>query len=102
MSYLPGIFALLVWWGAFLLVLDTLKEERMTTKQPHFTCPRCRGHEFGSYQLKDGTLQRLCHGRIGQQSCSFTWHMDEDRRYGLFPVAGTVVARMPIQDKLGE
>lgn len=66
----------------------------MTPKQPHFTCPRCRGHEFGSYQLKDGTLQRLCHNRL----CSFTWHMSEDRRYGLFPVLGTVQARV----KLGE
>jgi hypothetical protein len=53
-----------------------------------FTCPRCGGHTWGSYQLQDGTLQRLCHGH----RCTFTWHEQEDRRYGLMPVTGTVVA----------
>lgn len=69
-----------------------------------FTCPKCGGSSFGSYRMgEDGKLIRYCNGR-GQRGkisdekfvptegpdepqvrCEFTWHEDDDLKYGLKP-----------------
>ena len=69
-----------------------------------FTCPKCGGGSFGSNQRsEDGKLIRYCNGR-GQRGylnhekfvplegpdepkirCDFTWHEDDDLKYGLKP-----------------
>jgi len=44
-----------------------------------FTCPKCGGHYFGTYNANDPEKKwiRFCHG------CDFTWKLRDDRKYGL-------------------
>lgn len=53
-----------------------------------FECPRCGSSHYGSHQRADGTLERMCHGRLPDDSnCNFTWHEDDDPKY-MFDVGG--------------
>lgn len=46
-------------------------------------CPVCGDFRFGSHQLPDGTLQRICHGYVNERSCTHTWHQSEDEKNGV-------------------
>lgn len=55
-------------------------------KRKGFACPRCGGGTFGSSQLADGSLERICHGwrtdaQFGAVSCNFIWHQRDDAKY---------------------
>ncbi len=52
--------------------------------QSERVCPDCGSHEFGSHQLADGTLQRLCNGyKADGQRCDYTWHQSKDAENGI-------------------
>lgn len=47
-------------------------------------CPVCGDYRFGSTQLPDGTLERMCHGTLPDGSnCTHTWHESQDAENGL-------------------
>lgn len=53
-------------------------------------CPVCGDHKFGSSQLPDGTLERMCHGYLGNgQPCTHRWHQSEDEKNGVVNETGT-------------
>lgn len=80
---------------------DRVLERRRPSE---FICPKCGGKSFGSNKAEaDGKLTRYCNGR-GQRGhisatgfiplegpdeprvrCDFTWHEDDDLKYGLKP-----------------
>lgn len=54
----------------------------MTTEQR--VCPTCGSHKFGSHQLPDGTMQRMCHGYTAAgPPCTHQWHESEDEKNGV-------------------
>lgn len=47
-------------------------------------CPLCGDYKFGSHQLPDGTLERMCHGYLSNgQPCTRRWHQSEDEENGV-------------------
>lgn len=63
-----------------------------TIAQTEFTCPRCGGHEWGTY-FEDGAFNPadinagngLCHGTVvttrSRTVCRFTWPRRDDAKY---------------------
>jgi len=94
------------------------------TERSQFVCPVCGSREWGSAYNFDGpgddprdaqagpglgvsprtkqsrfegTFTRLCHGRIGNQSCRYTWNSRDDAKHGIptpsFKVEGQQAAQ---------
>lgn len=64
----------------------------------HFKCPKCKGRKFGSYQLADGSLERMCQEEVyrpGEEhelqikTCGFTWNQKEDWKYEVIEISKT-------------
>jgi len=83
---------------------ERVLKRREDARPSKFTCPKCGGGSFGSNKAgEDGKLVRYCNGRgqrgkIGPNGfvpiegpdeprirCDFTWHEDDDAKYGLKP-----------------
>lgn len=56
-----------------------------------FKCPKCRSNYYGSKQLPDGTLERICHGCY-----SFIWHQRMD--WSVFFLIGQFLNQDDYQD----
>lgn len=58
-------------------------------------CPKCGDFKFGSYQLPDGTMQRMCHGYMPDgRPCKHTWHQSDDATNGVDSVRGVGEAQV--------
>lgn len=80
--------------GFRVLTVTTPPAPAPSQQQPSFridfTCPKCGSHNFGSSpsdyapgpDSRKEKFNRSCHG-LGGNGCGFTWHSDDDGKYGL-------------------